>query len=518
VTDSCDVLVVGGGATGTGLARDLAMRGLRVTLVEQGDLAHGTTGRYHGLLHSGGRYVVRDLQSARDCASENRVIRRIASWCVEDTGGVFCWLDGDPEDYPDRFLAGCRETGVGVEEILPEEARRREPALAPSLRRAFVVADATLQSFDLLAGNAASAEEHGATIRRYTRLVEVDTSGGRVSGVELEDTRSGERSRLEVGCLASAAGHLAGRVAALAGVQIQMSPGWGTMVIMNQRLTRWVVNRCRPPGDGDILVPVGLVEILGTTDTTLDTDDYEITPDEVRLIIRESAAMVPEAATQRVLRVYAGARPIYDPGAHGSREASRSHHVLDHAEQGVENFVSIVGGKVTTYRLMAKDTADAVCRKLGVTAPSRTEEPLPPARGRPFYTPGQRLAAREEDGGADAHLVCECELVTREAVEGFIGSFVGRPHLDDLLRGLRLGMGPCQGGFCGLRATGLLERQRPSGGAAALEPLRAFLDERLKGDRPIMWADQVRQFRLNEIMYRDVLNLDHAPRPAGVAD
>ena len=75
---ACDVLVVGGGATGTGLARDLALRGLRVVLVEQGDLAHGTTGRYHGLLHSGGRYVVRDPTSARDCAAENQVLRRVA--------------------------------------------------------------------------------------------------------------------------------------------------------------------------------------------------------------------------------------------------------------------------------------------------------------------------------------------------------------------------------------------------------------------------------------------------------
>lgn len=514
---TCDVLVVGGGATGTGLARDLAMRGLRVTLVEQGDLAHGTTGRYHGLLHSGARYVVRDPQSARDCAAENRIVRRIASWCVEDTDGVFCWLEGDPEDYPEDFLRGCRETGVEVEEVPSAVARRREPMLSPDLRRAFEVRDATLQSFDLVAGNAVSAEDHGASIRRYTRLTGVFASQGRVEAVELEDARTQERSRLEVGFLASASGHLAGRVAALAGVQVQMAPGWGTMVIMNQRLTRWVVNRCRLPGDGDILVPVGLVEILGTTDTTLDTDDYEISPDEVRLIIRESAAMVPAAATQRVLRVYAGARPIYDPGAHASREASRAHHVLDHADQGVENFISIVGGKLTTFRLMAQDTADAICARLGVGAPCRTAEeqlPRPPGREgreRRPYSPGQRLTAREEEGGADAHLVCECELVTREAAEDFVRGFTGRPGLEDLLRGLRLGMGPCQGGFCSLRAAGLLERLRPTGSAAALQPLRAFLDERLKGDRPAMWADQARQFRVNEIMYRDVLDLEHGP-------
>src|SRR5207253_143670 len=123
----------------------------------------------------------------------------------------------------------------------------------------------------------------------------------------------------------------------------------------------------------------------------------------------------------------------------------------------------------------------------------------------------QRLTQREEDRGADAHLVCECELVTREMVEEFISSSQETPHLDDMLRALRLGMGPCQGGFCSLRAAGLLERLRPTGSARALQPLRDFLDERMKGIRPVMWADQVRQFHLNEIIYRDVLNLDHSP-------
>jgi glycerol-3-phosphate dehydrogenase len=100
-------------------------------------------------------------------------------------------------------------------------------------------------------------------------------------------------------------------------------------------------------------------------------------------------------------------------------------------------------------------------------------------------------------------------------VEEYLASSSGPARLDDMLRALRLGMGPCQGGFCSLRAAGLLERDRPTGSGAALGPLRDFLDERMKGMRPILWADQVRQFQLNEIMYRDVLNLDHSPPLAG---
>jgi glycerol-3-phosphate dehydrogenase len=234
----------------------------------------------------------------------------------------------------------------------------------------------------------------------------------------------------------------------------------------------------------------------------------------VRGIVGEAVAMMPAVAERRVLRVFAGARPLYDPGhqASASRFLSRSHTVLDHASDGVENFVSIVGGKLTTYRLMAEHTADVICRKLGVSVACRTAvEPLPEARTAPrHYHLGERLTAREErSGGADADLVCECELVDREMVEEFVATH-GRTPIDDLLRGTRLGMGPCQGAFCSLRAAGILERAEPAV-ESPLEPLRQFLDERMKGSRPILWGDQARQFRLNEIVYREVLDLDHAP-------
>ncbi|HZV53056.1 MAG TPA: anaerobic glycerol-3-phosphate dehydrogenase subunit GlpA [Candidatus Dormibacteraeota bacterium] len=518
MTRSYDVVVVGGGATGTGLVRDLAMRGLRCLLVEQGDLCHGTTGRFHGLLHSGARYVVRDPLSARECIAENRVLRRIAAACVEDTGGLFCWLEGDPEDYPERFLAGCREAGIPAEEIAL--SRTREPLLSPRLRRAFAVPDATIQPFDLAAANVRSAEAYGATVHRYHRLVGVATRSGRVCGVEVEDVRGGERERIEAGLLASAAGAWAGRVAVLAGVELPMSPGWGIMLVLNQRLCRAVVNRCRPPSDGDIVVPVGTVCIAGTTSRTLDTlDRYETSREEVDLVLTASAEMIPAVREARVLRVYAGARPLYDPGADraASRALTRAHTVIDHARDGVEGFVSVVGGKLTTYRLMAEDAADLACRKLGVEAPCRTAtEPLPGSEPGRHYWLGKRLEANErEREGADADLVCECELIPRRMLERFLESSPDA-DLEDLLRGLRLGMGPCQGAFCSLRAAGLLQRLRPRAGLEALSPLVAFLEERAKGNRPVLRDDQARQHRLNEIIYREVLALDHALAPPAV--
>ncbi len=132
-TLTTDVLVIGGGATGTGVLRDLALRGIRCALVEKGDLTHGTTGRYHGLLHSGGRYVVKDPQSAEECARENEILRRIIPHCIEETGGLFVVTPADDEAFADQFVAACRRTGVWVEEIPVREALRREPLLNPRI-------------------------------------------------------------------------------------------------------------------------------------------------------------------------------------------------------------------------------------------------------------------------------------------------------------------------------------------------------------------------------------------------
>ncbi len=144
-----------------------------------------------------------------------------------------------------------------------------------------------------------------------------------------------------------------------------MSPGKGTMLIFNQRMTDTVVNRCHPPDDGDIMVPVHSVAILGTTEMTVDDPDvYGIGREEVELLMVEGTKLFPDLRRMRLLRAYAGVRPLYKHEAPAAaaqddeddgRGISRAHVVIDHGPRdGVDNFVSIVGGKLTTYRLMAE--------------------------------------------------------------------------------------------------------------------------------------------------------------------
>ena len=296
-------------------------------------------------------------------------------------------------------------------------------------------------------------------------------------------------------------------------------------------MTDTVVNRCHPPGDGDIMVPVHSVAILGTTEMTVDDPDhYGIGRDEVEELMVEGTKLFPDLRRMRLLRAYAGVRPLYkDEGraAGRRRTAGRSRErtsssTTDRATASA-NFVSIVGGKLTTYRLMAEQTADLVARKLGVSERSTTAEAVLPGQGdRSTYWLGHRLAEHEARGGGDADLICECELVTRSMLDEFLDER-WPCSLDDVRRGTRLGMGPCQGGFCTFRAAGVVaERESAAAGlpsaVASLPPeavdriLLDFLGERYRGTRPIAWGRQLQELWLVAGLYAGVLGDRRARR------
>jgi glycerol-3-phosphate dehydrogenase len=511
----CQLLVIGGGSTGAGVAWDAALRGFQVILADRGDLATGTTGRFHGLLHSGGRYAVRDTSSARECARENEILRRVATESIEDTGGLFVSTPQDDPEYADRFLAGCGEAGIAVEEISSREALRREPRLNPKVRRAFSVADGSIDSWKLVWACARGAEQRGARILPYHPVTALLREGDRVVGGRLRDLRSGEDVEVRAECVINAAGAWSGQIAKMAGCEVGVRPGKGVMVAINHRLANCVVNRCNMPGDGDIVVPSHSVSVIGTTDTPVeDPDDIEPTAEEVAKMMTAGDILLPGFSQARALRVWSGARPLLPKAAVGSgddRAVTRSHTVLRHAERdGVAGLVSIAGGKLTTYRLMAKDTVDAACAELGVERTCTTAEtPLPGSTGSNYYRLPDHLADFEK-GRADNPLVCECELVSRSDL---LAAARRNPkvQIDDLRRVLRIGMGPCQGGFCAFRTAAILHGQKEYGRSQANAALRAFAQERWKGQRPVLWGQQLRQARLDAWIFQGVLDIEHMP-------
>ncbi|MGH2857687.1 MAG: anaerobic glycerol-3-phosphate dehydrogenase subunit GlpA [Solirubrobacteraceae bacterium] len=513
-TLTTDVLVIGGGATGAGVAWDAALRGLDVVLVDRADLAEGTSGRFHGLLHSGGRYAVKDPRAARECIAENRILRRVAADCIEDTGGLFVTTPWDDPGYADAFVRGCADTDVDCEEVEVAQALESEPRLNRSISRAFRVPDASIDVWKTVWALARGAQAHGARVLPYHAVVAVHRDGDAVTGARVHDSRSGADVDIEARVTVNASGAWAGQIATLAGIEgVRVLPGRGIMIAVAHRLVDRCVNRCQMPTDGDIIVPIRTVSVIGTTDVhTEDPDDHTVDPAEVQQLLDDGEKLVPGFRDARALRVWTGARPLFQDAKDAvtdTRDVTRAHALLDHERRdGVRGFVTITGGKLTTFRLMAQETVDAVCAQLGVARACATDsEPLPGSESGANYRLGERLA-RKESRLRDEQMICECELVGRDRLEAALAHEPGA-DLDDIRRRLRLGMGPCQGGFCIYRAAGVMHARGGLDAQAADTALLAFLQERWKGISPVLHGDQLRQARLDDWIFQGVLDVEH---------
>ncbi|MGB9700349.1 MAG: anaerobic glycerol-3-phosphate dehydrogenase subunit GlpA [Thermodesulfobacteriota bacterium] len=517
-----EVVVIGGGATGAGVFRDLALRGLEVVLLEKGDLTSGTSGRNHGLLHSGARYAVYDPDSARECFQENVLIKKIAAPCLEETGGFFLSLPEDPPKYADTLLRACHRLGIPAQEVAVADVLHQEAKLSPKVKRAIWVPDASVDPFRLIRANIEAGESLGGRVFLHRQVVDIFAERGQVRGVKVIDPRTGEEFKIQCRFLINAAGVWAGEIARLAGINLGILFSKGSLVVFNQRLVNTVINRCRPPANGDIFVPHGPTLILGTTSQTVaQVEDLFPEIEEVDLLLREGEKIIPQAKETRVIRAYAGIRPLLgareaerevqgESGTDG-RRLSRDFLLVNHGEHDqLRGFFSIIGGKLTTYRLMAEKTVDAVMDEIGRKESCRTAEiPLPFPREYSFHALEKKLLkiAQTPSANVSWEIICECELVSKKEILQEVGK-LEIFSLKELQERTRAGMGPCQGGFCAPRLTALLLETGKITAGEALTILKNFLEERWKGIRPVLWGPQLREEQLIQALYTEFFNLD----------
>ncbi len=519
--ESTQVVIIGGGATGAGILWDLSLRGIDATLLEMGDIANGATGRCHGLLHSGGRYVVKDPGTARDCLAENRILKAIAPHCIEDIGGLFVQCPRDEPAFFEKWWRGAANAGIRSRRISADEALELEPNLTTDILGAFTSPDAHVDVFRLVLANMQAAQARGARVHPYSKVTSIQTVDGYVRGVRYRNTRNGEEEEISCDIVINAAGGWARQVAALAGVEVRVRCDKGTLLVLNHRPCGRVINRCREPGDGDILVPAGPVCILGTTSITVSgPDGLSPSHSEIESLLQLGDQMIPGVSTARVLRAFCGVRALYaanEASAAAGREVSRSFAMIDHGTlDGVRGLISIVGGKLTTYRLMAAAVCDCVSAKLSVDSECTTDRvPLRLAihhktHLRALTLLPQPVAAKLvlrlgpdaihvldaiESRPELAELACECEFVTRAEVQYAFASSMSLPAqtIADVGRRTRLGFGPCQGTFCGYKAmlAGYETNRWPASQAAA--EFSFYLRERGQGQAFIHQGRQTEQ-------------------------
>lgn len=522
-----EVVIIGGGATGTGIMRDCALRGINCILLEQGDIASGTTGRNHGLLHSGARYAVTDPHSAKECIQENRILKNIARHCVEDTSGLFITLPEDDISFQQQFITACSAAGIETQQLTTKEALKVEPNANPDMLGAIKVPDGTLDPFRLCASNVLDAKEHGARLFTHTTVTSLIREGDTIVGVRCFNRQSHHAYEIYAREVINAAGIWGQNICEYADLSIKMFPAKGSLLILDYRINNLVINRCRKPSDADILVPGDTISLIGTTSEQIEYDqinNLEIKPSEIDSLLEEGAKLAPIMQNTRVLRAYAGVRPLIAvDGDESGRNISRGIVLLDHAEKdGLNGLTTITGGKLMTYRLMAEQATDIVANKLGNNTPCTTaSRPLPgsneqqkqpkrnasiakPVYESAVYRHGERALSFLKDDKKSQSIICECEMVTAGEVEYAVKQLDVK-NIEDLRRRTRLGMGPCQGELCTYRAAGLFNEFGDMNGTECSQLLVDFMEERWKGTKPVLWGDALREAEFSYWIYEGLL-------------
>lgn len=286
--------------------------------------------------------------------------------------------------YQEPFLRGCKAAGIPTRVLDAARALQLEPALHPGLKGAVQVPDASMDAWRLPLHFFAAARAKGAAILPFCQVETLRQHNRQITGVQVRNLRSGKRQTLSADIIVNAAGPWAGKVAALAGLDVPVRPGPGVMVSLADRYCNMVINRLHPAGEGDILVPQREQTIIGTTAwIAADPDEVQLPQGAVGKLVSLGARLMPALAKAPVHAVWQASRPLLcSSDTDDPMRISRGFTCIDHqAQDGIEGIISMVGGKATTLRAMAAEAADLICRKTGRNITGTTAAtPLRPYR------------------------------------------------------------------------------------------------------------------------------------------
>lgn len=540
--ESCDLVVIGGGCNGTGIARDAAMRGIKTLLVEKNDFSAGTTGASSGMIHGGPRYMLYEVGTTKLACKDAAAIRHIAPHlcfripflvpvCQEDkTRLQSLWslelFETFFEAY-DRFSP--MKGGKKHARLSKKEALALEPSLPNDTVGAVTFDEWGIDTARLCVANALAAHECGATLRNHTEVVRILRSGQRVTGVALRHLKTGEETVVEAKLVFNAGGPWAPALAAMAGVEVKLRPSKGIHLLFDRRLTNVAIVSQGIDGRQIFINPHENTTLLGTTDDDYfgDLDDIPVTEDEIEYLLEGIEPLFPEIRKGRIITTWRGVRPtLYGRGLYEDA-LSREHEIYDHEQRdGVAGFMTMVGGKLASYRIMAEQATDLIGKKLSNTERCRTHlVPLPGGESLPspsqlsqehdlhpylverlVYRHGARAGPILRQEEFDKKILCPCEPVTHGEARHAI-RHEWAETLGDLLRRTRLGMGPCQGCLCTLPATSLLAEEKCWSVERVKNELKDFLEENWRARSPVLRGAQIAQEEMLQMIFQGTLDL-----------
>jgi glycerol-3-phosphate dehydrogenase len=537
VPQNVDVVIIGGGANGTGLARDLALRGVNVLLCEKGDLGRGASGASSGMIHGGPRYLLDDVETTRHSCTDSGYIQAIAPHLCfripflmpipkENPFGKLGLLLHDVFfDVYDRFTP--LKNGIPHARLSAQEMQATEPGLAGDYMGGVTLDEWGIDVGRLCLLNALDAEAHGAHIATYTTVTAIHReTDGRIAGVRIRHEGQGTDVTIRAAAVVNCAGPWAEAMAKLPQTQdgkkqqAMLRPGKGVHLIYEKRLSNFAIITSAKDGRQIFVMPYLNETWIGTTDDDYygDLDDLWATEDEVQYLKEAGEAILPGLKDQRLIGTRVGVRNTIHGWGQLEDSLSRRYEIVDHVKDGAPGFYSLVGGKLASFRVQAQEMADAVCRQLGVTATCTTQSrPLPGGANLP--TPeelcrtykidpiaARRLIARH---GSLAHKVLELGsqtpggLAVLDPAEPTLACEVRWAvrhekvlHLGDLMTRCRLAMGADMGMVGGRAAAHIFAEERGCDVQTERAELMDLLGRRWRSARPILAGPQLAQMEL----------------------
>jgi glycerol-3-phosphate dehydrogenase len=514
-----DVIVVGGGVTGAGVARDLALRGVSVLLLEKGDWGGGTSGSSSWMIHGGPRYLEFDWETTRRSCQDAGYIVDIARHLVHRVLFLIPVLPGDKNNLErmetamevyDRFQP--LKHAHPHARLSAEEALRLEPGLTPGLVGAVTMEEWGVDPHRLVWANVVDAAEHGARCLNHARVTSLVRDGARVIGARY--VRDGAEVEARSRVVVNAAGPWSTEVAGMGGQDIRLRPAKGIHIVYDRRIANYSISGESIDGRDLLLVNHGPLTIIGTTDDDYygDLDAVDVLADEVDYLLQGVERVFPRIREYRPVRATAGVRPTLHRWRVNEDDLSRRYEVIDH--QAAPGLVTITGGKLSMYRAMAEETADAVCAHLGVQAASTTAHTrLPGSDGdsptassvagehgltelsaaRLLRRHGSRAPKVLEDGSRHGRVTCRCDALS-EAELAFAARHEQVRTLADAFRRVGLAAGPCAGAACVDRAAEVVGRELGWSAGQRLEAAQDFVAGSWLGRAPLLdsrgWAQE----------------------------
>jgi len=530
-----DVLILGGGVNGLGVARDCALRGLRVLLLEKGDLAGGASGASSGMIHGGPRYMLTGRAVTRRAARDAGAIGRIAPHLLFRIPFLLPLSGAGPrptlveraghyakEAFFSAYDQFQREKrGRPSTRLSPEELYRLEPGLAPGLHGAVTFDEWGIDAHRLCVANALAAREAGAEVRTWTEATALLRQGGRVTGVRWVDAVTGQAGLAEAPVVLNATGAWSPGLARRSGLTVRMRPGKGVHLVLDRRFSDYGVICQAIDGRLMFAYPHEDETWIGTTDDDAfgDPDDQEALADEVAYLLEAAAERLPGIRAARITRAFWGLRTTLHARGPNEDALSREHELLDHAAEGAAGLLSFVGGKLASYRSQAEEVTDRILALLGrAPVACRTGElALPggeapadaaalaarfgvagPAALRVAYRHGARAEAvlrlAEEDPRLRLVVCREAGLLAAEVVHCVRHELVRR--LRDLRSRCRLAVGGCGGLDCARVAAQLAARELGWGPERTRAELADLLEVGWRERRAVLDGAQLAQEEL----------------------